>query len=266
MTAFAIDFGAANGGNSFQGVVRRGIPGYAVTRLGPPGLKGKPAVGLSTAAYVDHYARMIEESGAAPTALLGYCAGGLFTRELGARLRAEGLRPGPVVLLDTVGTGPRHVADEFARNLRDLGWSEEAAFGVDLPLARETALSLLAEDLANGLTFLEQAVTQFVTGFMSAHGVDDAMAAQLIKSTITRISSCLRYIAASTVRTDSQPDDSTHVIVSRSLAAAAEAFWAPTGARVHVVECEHHEMLHFEATYQSLLDRLGVKSLLESGG
>lgn len=259
MTVFAIDFGTASGSNSFQGVVRRGIPGHEVMRLRPPGLKGEPEVDLNTAAYVGHYMRMIEESGAVPTALLGYCAGGLFTCELAARLRAEGLRSVPVVLLDTVGTGPRHIADEFARNLCDLGWSEQAAFGVDLPRARDTALSLLTQDLTTGLTFLERAVTQFVSEFMIAHGVDDNLVEQLIRTTITRILSCLRYIAASTVRADVRTAEPTHVIVSRSLACTAEAFWASTGTRVHVVECEHRNLLDFEATYRSLLDHLDIQ-------
>jgi len=45
------------------------------------------------------------------------------------------------------------------------------------------------------------------------------------------------------------------------VATAAEEFWAHSGARVCVVDCEHRELLGFEATYLQLLDCLeGKKS------
>lgn len=267
MTAFAIDFGSAIGDNSFQGIAKKGIPGVPLTRLRPPGMAGEPAAAALTAeAYVDHYEKSIAGSDTAPSALLGYCAGGLFALELAARLRARGLRTGPVVLLDTIGTGPRNVADEFARSLRALGWSEETTFGMDVPRSREEALPILVEDLAEGVAFLEQVMSQFVSVFVASHGVGEDMVATLTQTTLTRLSSCLRYVAASTVRADPRPDGSTHIIVSRSLTAAAEEFWCSSGARVHVVDCEHRELLDFEGTYRHLLECLESKDLFDSGG
>ncbi|WP_420844483.1 type I polyketide synthase [Kibdelosporangium phytohabitans] len=78
---------------------------YTVSVLPLPGFAAGESLPESAAAVVDVFAGMTSKAADGdPFALVGYSAGGLFAHETAARMRAIGVAPAAVVLLDTFRT------------------------------------------------------------------------------------------------------------------------------------------------------------------